>query len=753
MAWNQKKPSLEEVWKDLETGIQSVYNNLKDKKSVSKQRYMELYTDVYNYCTSSRAQAATAQPITKGGGPERAGAHLVGQELYARLKVFLDEHCKALLKGGQQLQGEEVLSYFTKQWSMYTFSSHVLNNIFTYLNRHWVKREIEEGNKDVYDVVKLTLVVWRDVLFMELKPQLVDAVLKLVKRERDGEMINTSLIKGVVDCFVALGLEADDAGRHIGTLVVYKNHFEEVFLKDTEEYYTRESDSFLHENPVTEYMKKAEGRLDEESKRVQLYLHESTREELAKRCEHVLISRHVDALHAEFQGLLNNEKNEDLKRMYLLLARVPDGLKPLRELLEKHVKKQGLAAMEKCGTIASNSKDAQTYVDMLLKVHKQYSLLVETAFTNDPTFVESLDKACREFVNKNAVTGSKTAKSPELLARHCDSLLKKSSKNAQDDELDNLLNEIMIIFKYIEDKDVFQKFYSKMLAKRLVNFTSASDDAERNMISKLKNTCGNDYTAKLQRMFSDIGVSKDFNERFRATSSKSKVDFNVLVLSTGSWPFQKGDSMILPPALNQCIESFTKFYMGQHEGRVLNWLYQLCKGEVRTNYLKKQYTLQVSTHQMAILLQYNDTLEYSEDQLVSNTALKKDALKNAMSVLLKAKLIVHEGTQYKLNAEFRNKNLRVKLNIPVKTEQKAEDDSTYDTINADRLIECQAALVRIMKMRKTLAHKMLMVESIAQLSSRFTPQPKLIKQAIDTLIEKEYLKRREGTRDQYEYIS
>ena len=44
----------------------------------------------------------------------------------------------------------------------------------------------------------------------------------------------------------------------------------------------------------------------------------------------------------------------------------------------------------------------------------------------------------------------------------------------------------MVVFKYIEDKDVFQKFYSKMLAKRLVYQTSASDDAEASMISKLK---------------------------------------------------------------------------------------------------------------------------------------------------------------------------------------------------------------------------------------------------------------------------
>ena len=44
----------------------------------------------------------------------------------------------------------------------------------------------------------------------------------------------------------------------------------------------------------------------------------------------------------------------------------------------------------------------------------------------------------------------------------------------------------MVIFRYIEDKDVFQKFYSKMLAKRLVQQNSASDDAEASMISKLK---------------------------------------------------------------------------------------------------------------------------------------------------------------------------------------------------------------------------------------------------------------------------
>ena len=91
----------------------------------------------------------------------------------------------------------------------------------------------------------------------------------------------------------------------------------------------------------------------------------------------------------------------------------------------------------------------------------------------------------------------------------------------------------MVVFKYIEDKDVFQKFYSKMLAKRLVQHMSASDDAEASMISKLKQACGFEYTSKLQRMFQDIGVSKDLNDSFKNHLTNSNepldVDFHIQV--------------------------------------------------------------------------------------------------------------------------------------------------------------------------------------------------------------------------------
>jgi cullin 1 len=64
----------------------------------------------------------------------------------------------------------------------------------------------------------------------------------------------------------------------------------------------------------------------------------------------------------------------------------------------------------------------------------------------------------------------------------------------------------MILFKYLEDKDVFQTFYTTKLSKRLIHGVSASDESEASMISKLKEACGFEYTNKLQRMFTGESV-------------------------------------------------------------------------------------------------------------------------------------------------------------------------------------------------------------------------------------------------------
>lgn len=70
--------------------------------------------------------------------------------------------------------------------------------------------------------------------------------------------------------------------------------------------------------------------------------------------------------------------------------------------------------------------------------------------------------------------------------------------------------------RYLQDKDLFERYYKQHLARRLLGGRVASEAAEHGMLSKLKTECGYQFTSKLEAMFADVRTSADFMSAFRA---------------------------------------------------------------------------------------------------------------------------------------------------------------------------------------------------------------------------------------------
>ena len=122
-------------------------------------------------------------------------------------------------------------------------------------------------------------------------------------------------------------------------------------------------------------------------------------------------------------------------------------------------------------------------------------------FRDDPRFLTSRDKAYKRVVNDTSIfkldlpykTGASNktqpeSKCPELLANYCDMLLRKTplSKKLTSDEVEAKLTDVLLVLKYVQNKDVFMRFHKAHLTRRLILDTSADSEKEENMVEWLR---------------------------------------------------------------------------------------------------------------------------------------------------------------------------------------------------------------------------------------------------------------------------
>ena len=87
---------------------------------------------------------------------------------------------------------------------------------------------------------------------------------------------------------------------------------------------------------------------------------------------------------------------------------------------------------------------------------------------------------------------------------------------------------------------------------------------------------------------------------------------------------------------------FELFHLHKHTGRKLAWLHHMSTGEIKTSYLKKPYTVCVTTYQMVTLLSFNTKDQYSFSSLLQSTQLAEQELVSTLQSLVDCKILLLE---------------------------------------------------------------------------------------------------------------
>ncbi|CEF97423.1 Cullin repeat-like-containing domain [Ostreococcus tauri] len=688
-------------------------------KEVTGVSHEALYRHVENLCVHRRA--AEAFEDFQSGADRRAREVLRGLE-------------------GRKIEDSGVfLTKFDETWGDYCAQALTLRSIFLYLDR----AQANGGGKSstLWDVSLRVFHEHLEGTAKSVKGKVVRGLLDLVERERMGEKIDRALAKRVLRALSALG--------------VYQEAFENVFIEASQEFYRKEGNEYSVQTDVSDYLKHCERRLEEEAERCANYLDAGTAKALMRTCEQGLIEAHIgDILDKGFVDLMRQHRLEDLRRLHSLLARM-DGLGRLCSAFVTYLKQQGTA-------IVKDEARDKDMVDRLLTMKTAVDEVVSKSFgrtiadgSND-IFINGVKESFESFINCRQNVPA------ELIAKYIDSKLKSGSKGLSEEELERTLDKALTLFRYIVGKDVFEVFYKKELSKRLLHGKSASIDAERSMIQKLKAECGSQFTQHLEGMFKDIDLSREIMQSFRQTFENDPIiEMNVNVITAGCWPSYPSVDVKLPEELANLQEKFMSFYLGKHSGRKLTWQNSEGHCVLKARFDGGMKELSVSLFQCVILMLFNDSKKLSYTEIAQKTGMEEKELKRALQSLACAKVRIlnkepksreiNDDDSFEVNTALNERLFRIKVNSIQVKETAEENKQTMERVFQDRQQQIDAAIVRVMKTRKSLTHALLISELMAQL--KFPTKASDLKKRIESLIEREYLERDREDAQTYNYLA
>ncbi|KAL9113611.1 MAG: hypothetical protein Q9227_002349 [Pyrenula ochraceoflavens] len=801
---------IEKNWAELSTSIEEIHT-----QNASALSFESLYRNAYRLVLKKMGDDLHARVV---GWEETFLQDRVRREItqHVTSSILLAALGEADIATAERKDsGERFLRAARGAFATHVICMGMITDVLMYMDRVCCR---DRGRPSIYTTAmdlfrrKVLNTAINNTTMLTTMEVLLSVILSMIQLERNGEIIDRTLISGCVEMFERLyeSLTEDENTK------IYLTVFEPRFLSASANFYSNEGLTLVRTADASTFCKQAKKRLKEEEERCQQTLSMITQPKIQKVVDQELIGRHLqDVIQMEDTGvrnMLETERIEDLTNVFELISRVDSKKELLRIEIQRHVITLGKAINENAGNILATPPKSTTdttaisgakkpsdkplnqqtaaairWVEDVLQLKSKYYSIWDRAFKKDSHIEKGLETSFQEFIDGNQ-------RSPEHLSLFLDEYLKKGVKGKTDDEIDILLENGITLLQYIGDKDVFETYYKKHLSRRLLMKRSASMDLERSMIAKMKLKVGNQFTQKLEAMFRDMATSDDLTAGYKEYVSSlgdpdpSRIELEVSVLTSTMWPMehmiraeQEGrpqTKCTFPPAVDRVREGFEHFYLHKHNGRALSWQGHMGTADIRATFKKpgssktSKHELNVSTYAMLVLLLFNDLAAdeaLSFEEIQARTEIPENELiRNLQSLAINPKTRVlrkepkgkeiEASDRFYFNEDFQSLYYKVKIgvvsNSASKLETIQERAQTEKRTNDERTGHIDAAVVRIMKQRKQLTHQRLMTEVIAQLSSRFQPDVSMIKARLESLIEREYIERVEDTElPSYKYLA
>jgi len=757
----QQVIELEDGWRIIsEVGIAPFFDRVEtleqasfSHKNIPRHQFVRTYDTIFTMCIQREPFNFSEQLFNK---------HTESLTTYFNTRFI------PTLSRAQDLHGVAFLKAWVKRWRCCICAVEGMKRMFMYLDRFYVP-----NSEDLLSTSEQGYTLYRDYVFNKFRDTSKNAILDCIRREREKEEQDRELLRDAIKVFVELGSKLTKVDLNI-----YKEHFQSDLISETRKWYKGKSREWLDSSSCPEYLKLAEDCVKKEENRLALYIHKSSKEELMKATRDELLMNHreellfkdsgIDRMLERTQGSEGSssvaEAKEDLYRLFRLYEQVEHALGHIAKAVKVHVCKLGTGFINKSQELAKQKGQTRSdknheLITNLIKLHNRFLCLVKESFRGDQIFHKALKEAFEEFINMSYFTSN-------YLARFANDILRKGGHAKtlmeQNLELEKTMDNVVTLYGYIRDKDIFERDYQTYLSSRLLQDLSESEHAEKSMIGKLKTESGYHWTSKLEDMFKDIQRSKelmsDFNKKYRQLD----IELSVSVCTTGAWPSNSIVECKMPAELVTTAEKYKNFYSKLHSGRKLDYRMDLGKAEVQVHFTPStKKILVVSTYQMMVLLLFNKkkVLKFKEIQEASQIPMKDLAWHILSLAHPKVKVLkknpnskkIEDDHRFGINAKYKNARARVMIPLMAKPQEDDPGAEERKQILFLRQHQMDAAVVRIMKARKSQTHNELVQEVTRQLNNRFTPSPNDIKKRIACLIDQEYIVRDKKERARYHY--